>query len=47
MQNSISKERKEFLRKARNNKFLVLGTQILVLLSIIVAWEVLANMRNN
>ena len=43
MQNNISKERKEYLKKTRINKFLVLGTQILVIIFIILSWEVLAD----
>lgn len=43
MQNNISQERREYLRKTRKNKILVLGTQILVLVLLITAWEVLAN----
>ena len=47
MQNNISKERKEYLKKVRNSKFLVLGTQIFVLVLFIVIWEILANQRCN
>ncbi len=43
MQNNISQERKEYLRKTKRNKLLVLGTQILVLVLLITAWEILAN----
>lgn len=43
MQNNISPERKKYLRKVKKDKMLVLGTQILVLVLIVTAWEVLAN----
>ena len=43
MQNNISKERNEYLKKTRANKILVLSTQIFVLILLIVAWEVFAN----
>lgn len=43
MQNNISPERKEYLRRVRKNKILVFGTQILVLVLLIAVWEFLAN----
>ncbi len=43
MQNSISLERKNYLRKKRKNTFLVFGTQILLLALFIIMWEILAN----
>lgn len=46
MQNNVSQERKTYLRKTRQRKFLVLGTQILALILIVLAWEILANKRN-
>lgn len=43
MQNNISPERKEYLRKTRKNRIQVLGTQILVLVLLVTIWEILAN----
>lgn len=46
MKNSgISKERKEYLNKAKRNKLLVILTQILILVGFLVIWEVLANLK--
>ncbi len=39
----ISNERKEYLRKIRKNKFMVLFTQIFILMLFLGIWEVLAN----
>lgn len=39
----ISMDRKNYLRKIRNNKIAVIVTQIVILLGIIILWEVLAN----
>lgn len=39
----ISKERKSYLRKLRLNKFLVIFTQVLILVAFIASWEILAN----
>ena len=36
-------DRKNYLRKIRNNKIAVIVTQIVILLGIIILWEVLAN----
>lgn len=41
----LSTDRKNYLRKIKLNKALVLITQIMILVSIIVLWEVLANMK--
>ena len=43
MQVNISQERKEYLRKRKRNKMKIVGTQILVLITFIVVWEILAN----
>ncbi len=43
MKNSISKERRQYLKRTRIYKCLVFGAQILVLVSFITAWEVLTN----
>ena len=39
---NISENRKKYLRKIRNNKIAVLGTQIAILVIFIIAWELLA-----
>lgn len=39
----ISKERKQYLNKVRLNKFLVILTQILILVGFLAIWEILAN----
>lgn len=44
MQNNISQERKQYLKKIKINKLAVVATQISILVFFIVAWEVLANM---
>lgn len=41
----ISKERKQYLRKKRQKQFLVLLTQIAILVGFLVIWEVLANKK--
>ena len=41
----ISIDRKKYLRKIRINKFAVLITQIGILVSFIVIWEILANAK--
>jgi len=43
VQNNISPERKTYLRKVKKDKILVLGAQILLLVLLITAWEILAN----
>lgn len=42
--NEISKERKKYLNKLKLNKFLVILTQLLILIGFLVIWEVLANL---
>lgn len=42
---SISIERKKYLNKIKREKFLVILTQIAIVLGIIVIWEVLANLK--
>lgn len=39
----ISKDRKEYLRKIRKRKYLILLTQILILVSFLGIWEILAD----
>lgn len=41
--NQISKERKKYLNKIRINSFLVILTQILILIGFLAIWEILAN----
>ena len=41
----ISEERKKYLRKIKANKIAVVVTQILILVTFIVLWEMLANMK--
>lgn len=41
----ISKERKQFLRKQKQKKYLIFLTQILILVGFLVIWEVLANQK--
>ncbi len=41
----ISQDRKMYLRKIRINKFAILITQIAIIISFIVLWEVLANLK--
>ena len=41
----ISQDRKMYLRKIRINKFAILITQIAIIVSFIVLWEVLANLK--
>ena len=41
--NEISKERKKYLDKIRINRFLVILTQILILVGFLAIWEILAN----
>ena len=41
--NEISKERKKYLNKIKINKFLVILTQILILVGFLAIWEILAN----
>ncbi len=41
----ISQDRKMYLRKIRINKFAILATQIAIIISFIVLWEVLANLK--
>lgn len=41
----ISEERKKYLRKIKANKIAVVLTQILILVTFIVLWEMLANMK--
>ena len=43
MQQMISQERKEYLKKIRRNRWAVFGTQFSVLIFFIFAWEMLAN----
>lgn len=43
MQSEISEDRKKYLRKILFNKVAILGTQILIVVVLIVAWEILAN----
>ena len=40
---NISQDRQKYLRKIKINKIAVLSTQILIVISFIVLWEVLAN----
>ena len=42
---NISEDRKKYLRKVAINKAIVLGTQIGIILFIIILWEVLANKK--
>ena len=44
MDNNISEERKQYLKKQKQEKIAVLGTQIAIVVIFIVAWEILANM---
>jgi len=39
----VSKERKEYLKNIRRNKYMVLLTQILILVAFLGIWEILAN----
>ena len=39
----VSEERKKYIRKKRNKKYLVIATQILILICSIVLWEYLAD----
>ena len=39
----VSKERKKYLNKIKLNRFLVILTQILILVGFLVIWEALAN----
>lgn len=39
----VSEERKKYLKKIRKNKFLVLFTQIFILVAFLGLWEILAN----
>lgn len=41
--NNLSKERKEYLRKLKRDKFLIRFTQVMILVTFIIAWELLAN----
>lgn len=41
----ISEERKKYLRKIKANKIAIVVTQILILVTFIVLWEMLANMK--
>lgn len=43
MQNNISLERKQYLKKIKHDKIAVLVTQISIIVLFIIAWEVLAN----
>lgn len=43
MQNNISNDRKKYLRKIFFNKIAILGTQILIIITFIAVWEILAN----
>lgn len=43
MNNNISKERKKYLHKIKRDKFLVILTQVLILVVLIGSWEILAN----
>lgn len=43
--NEISKERKKYLNKIKLNKFLVILTQLLILIGFLLVWEVLANLE--
>ena len=45
MQNNISEDRKKYLRKITWNKITVIGTQILLLISFIAIWEMLAKLN--
>lgn len=46
MKNKIlSKERKKYLNKIRLNKFLIILTQLLILIGFLGIWEILANMK--
>ena len=41
----ISKERKEYLKKIRHKKYLILLTQISILIGFLIIWEILANKK--
>ena len=41
--NEISLDRKTYLKKIKQKKYLVLLTQILILITFLLLWEVLAN----
>ena len=41
----VSKERKKYLNKIKLNRFLVILTQILILVGFLVIWEALANAK--
>lgn len=41
----ISKERKKYLNKIKLNKFLIILTQLLILIGFLSIWEILANMK--
>lgn len=41
----VSKDRKKYLNKIKKYKWLVIGTQIFVVVSFIILWEVLANYK--
>ena len=43
--NQISKERKEYLKQIKLNKFLVILTQIVILVGFLAIWEILANLK--
>ena len=45
MNKIISKERKQYLRKIKKHKILVLVTQILVLVGFLALWEILADLN--
>ena len=44
MGNNISEERKQYLKKQKQEKIAVLGTQIAIVVIFIAVWEILANM---
>ncbi len=41
--NLISKERKKYLKNLRKKKYMILFTQLFILLTFLVIWEILAN----
>ena len=41
----ISKERKDYLRKARRNKTFIIITQVVILVGFILLWEISANLK--
>ena len=45
MNNSLSQERKQYIKHNRKRKILVLITQVVILIGFLAIWEILANMN--